>query len=219
MHSFWPPECECIHYLYLLLVCCLSTINTIYELMVNFPFPSCRVGANKTKPNKLATLRMDCRTRCDGVFPQGEQCNIVPDNVDDIVADIAQEEKEEGLALLAFLSYAKLKKHSLRTAGCVICAHSIALQMTLQRPASTPTGLPGLPAARPHVKRARGWGKGCWRPSWTWAFPAPTHKILSHVWGLVAVTKVSISRMNVAVQVEERGGGGGPWHNGMFFHF
>uniref|UniRef100_A0AAQ5Y6L8 Spondin-1 n=1 Tax=Amphiprion ocellaris TaxID=80972 RepID=A0AAQ5Y6L8_AMPOC len=29
------------------------------------------------------------------VCPQGEQCNIVPDNVDDIVADIAQEEKEE----------------------------------------------------------------------------------------------------------------------------
>lgn len=28
---------------------------------------------------------------------QGEQCNIVPDNVDDIVADIAQEEKDEGL--------------------------------------------------------------------------------------------------------------------------
>lgn len=28
----------------------------------------------------------------------------MPDNVDDIVADIAQEEKEEGLALLAFLS-------------------------------------------------------------------------------------------------------------------
>lgn len=32
--------------------------------------------------------------------PQGEQCNIVPDNVDDIVADIAQEEKEEGLPVL-----------------------------------------------------------------------------------------------------------------------
>lgn len=31
------------------------------------------------------------------VCPQGEQCNIVPDYVDDIVADIAQEEKEEGL--------------------------------------------------------------------------------------------------------------------------
>lgn len=31
------------------------------------------------------------------ICPQGEQCNIVPDNVDDIVADIAQEEKEEGL--------------------------------------------------------------------------------------------------------------------------
>lgn len=28
--------------------------------------------------------------------PQGEQCNIVPDTVDDIVADIGQEEKEEG---------------------------------------------------------------------------------------------------------------------------
>ena len=28
--------------------------------------------------------------------PQGEQCNIVPDNVDDIVADIAHEDKEEG---------------------------------------------------------------------------------------------------------------------------
>uniref|UniRef100_A0A8C7YQ18 Spondin-1 n=1 Tax=Oryzias sinensis TaxID=183150 RepID=A0A8C7YQ18_9TELE len=30
-----------------------------------------------------------------GVSYEGEQCNIVPDNVDDIVADIAQEEKEE----------------------------------------------------------------------------------------------------------------------------
>jgi len=27
---------------------------------------------------------------------QGEQCNTVPDTIDDIVADIAQEEKEEG---------------------------------------------------------------------------------------------------------------------------
>ena len=34
---------------------------------------------------------------CVSVCLQGEQCNIVPDNVDDIVADIAQEEKEEGL--------------------------------------------------------------------------------------------------------------------------
>uniref|UniRef100_A0A3B3QN85 Spondin-1 n=1 Tax=Paramormyrops kingsleyae TaxID=1676925 RepID=A0A3B3QN85_9TELE len=30
-----------------------------------------------------------------GVSYEGEQCNVVPDNVDDIVADIAQEEKEE----------------------------------------------------------------------------------------------------------------------------
>jgi len=30
-------------------------------------------------------------------FPtQGEQCNVVPDTIDDIVADIGQEEKEEG---------------------------------------------------------------------------------------------------------------------------
>lgn len=27
---------------------------------------------------------------------QGEQCNVVPDTIDDIVADIGQEEKEEG---------------------------------------------------------------------------------------------------------------------------
>lgn len=30
------------------------------------------------------------------LFLQGEQCNIVPDNIDDIVADLAPEEKEEG---------------------------------------------------------------------------------------------------------------------------
>lgn len=30
-------------------------------------------------------------------FLQGEQCNIVPDNIDDIVADLAPEEKEEGM--------------------------------------------------------------------------------------------------------------------------
>lgn len=41
---------------------------------------------------------------------QGEQCNIVPDNVDDIVADIAQEEKEEGLHLFIFLSKATLSE-------------------------------------------------------------------------------------------------------------
>lgn len=38
-----------------------------------------------------------CQHHYVSVCPQGEQCNIVPDNVDDIVADIAQEEKEEGL--------------------------------------------------------------------------------------------------------------------------
>lgn len=46
------------------------------------------------------------------VCPQGEQCNIVPDNVDDIVADIAQEEKEEGLQLTPIcvsLSYTRFK--------------------------------------------------------------------------------------------------------------
>lgn len=31
------------------------------------------------------------------MFLQGEQCNIVPDNIDDIVADLAPEEKEEGM--------------------------------------------------------------------------------------------------------------------------
>lgn len=37
-----------------------------------------------------------CNKTTVSVYPQGEQCNIVPDNVDDIVADIAQEEKEDG---------------------------------------------------------------------------------------------------------------------------
>lgn len=40
------------------------------------------------------------RNERESMCPQGEQCNIVPDNVDDIVADIAQEEKEEGLPVL-----------------------------------------------------------------------------------------------------------------------
>lgn len=30
------------------------------------------------------------------VHAQGEQCNVVPDTIDDIVADIGQEEKEDG---------------------------------------------------------------------------------------------------------------------------
>lgn len=42
--------------------------------------------------------------------PQGEQCNIVPDNVDDIVADIAQEEKEEGLNHVSISLYRTHKK-------------------------------------------------------------------------------------------------------------
>lgn len=47
---------------------------------------------------------------CVTVCPQGEQCNIVPDNVDDIVADIAQEEKEEGLDHAPnSLTYTRLK--------------------------------------------------------------------------------------------------------------
>lgn len=84
----------------------------------------------------------------------------MPDNVDDIVADIAQEEKEEGRALLPFLSFPPFHtqdlKRRLAAAGCVICAHSVGLQMILRRPASTPTGLRGPPAARLHVRRARG---------------------------------------------------------------
>ncbi|XP_033972075.1 spondin-1a isoform X1 [Trematomus bernacchii] len=35
------------------------------------------------------------RVIVDRIARKGEQCNVVPDNVDDIVADIAQEEKEE----------------------------------------------------------------------------------------------------------------------------
>lgn len=51
---------------------------------------------------------VDLIRRCD-VDPcssnlQGEQCNTVPDTIDDIVADIAQEEKEEGAYGNAILS-------------------------------------------------------------------------------------------------------------------
>lgn len=38
---------------------------------------------------------------------QGEQCNIIPDNVDDIVADLAPEEKDEG-ALFPFVASGNL---------------------------------------------------------------------------------------------------------------
>lgn len=48
-------------------------------------------GSWATEPIQSVSQRY-----CVSVRPQGEQCNIVPDNVDDIVADIAQEEKEEG---------------------------------------------------------------------------------------------------------------------------
>lgn len=38
-----------------------------------------------------------------GFFLQGEQCNIVPDNVDDIVADLVTEEKEEGKKIIGMV--------------------------------------------------------------------------------------------------------------------
>lgn len=40
------------------------------------------------------------------LYIQGEQCNVIPDTIDDIVADIGQEEKKEGVV------YAKTNKHS-----------------------------------------------------------------------------------------------------------
>ncbi|KAK3535615.1 hypothetical protein QTP70_017805 [Hemibagrus guttatus] len=49
---------------------------------------------NSKGPKRLLGLRSNddvCSSN-----PQGEQCNTVPDTVDDIVADIAQEETEEG---------------------------------------------------------------------------------------------------------------------------
>lgn len=53
--------------------------------------------------------------------PQGEQCNIVPDNVDDIVADIAQEEKEEGLPVLhhSFTLFFWYIIQDIRIIGCL----------------------------------------------------------------------------------------------------
>lgn len=43
---------------------------------------------------------------------QGEQCNIVPDNVDDIVADLAPEEKDEG-TLFSFVAGGNINGHNL----------------------------------------------------------------------------------------------------------
>lgn len=54
-----------------------------------------------------------CTNIAVSVCPQGEQCNIVPDNVDDIVADIAQEEKDEGKNLV--LVFSKIMRTSCRT--------------------------------------------------------------------------------------------------------
>lgn len=86
---------------------------------------------------------------------QGEQCNIVPDNVDDIVADIAQEEKEEGLHPVPFsLFHTRLKAHLTMVGYYRTPIPLSILQMILLRHVSTQTGLHGLPAARPLVKRA-----------------------------------------------------------------
>lgn len=62
-------------------------------------------------PECSQTQRMHLQNKPLNCFcPQGEQCNIVPDNVDDIVADIAQEEKEEGLDPVS-ISLSPLLKH------------------------------------------------------------------------------------------------------------
>lgn len=82
----------------------------------------------------------------------------MPDNVDDIVADIAQEEKEEGrefcshLSLL-FIQY-QIKSLDKSSRLLYIKTCSIILQMILLRPVSIPTGLHGPLAAQLLVKRA-----------------------------------------------------------------
>lgn len=90
-----------------------------------------------------------------------------------------------------------LKKEIQQYWSVMRCPFSfLTLQMTLQKHAFTLTGLHGLPAAQPLVKRASGWGRGCWRPSWTSVFPAHTLRILSPVWGLDAVMRVGMPLMS-----------------------
>lgn len=48
---------------------------------------------------------------------QGEQCNIVPDNVDDIVADLAPEEKDEG-TLFPLVASGNINWHHLLGKQC-----------------------------------------------------------------------------------------------------
>lgn len=56
--------------------------------------------------NRTAVEVVDRHT-IESLCPKGEQCNIVPDNVDDIVADMAQEEKEEGQTIRPSLSLSR----------------------------------------------------------------------------------------------------------------
>lgn len=66
----------------------------------------------------------------------------------------------------------------------------LSQETTLQTRASTPTGLRGRPAARPPAIKVGGWGRGCWKPSWTPACPACTHRTLSPAWVPAAARRV-----------------------------
>lgn len=63
-------------------------------------------------------------------------------------------------------------------------------QTTHRRLVSTRAGLPGRHAAAPPVRRAAGWGRGCWRPSWTSACRVHILKTSSPAWGRDAALRV-----------------------------
>ena len=60
-------------------------------------FPQIDTIGSQCNSHKTFVLKALCTFVCMlSMCVQGEQCNVVPDTIDDIVADIGQEEKEEG---------------------------------------------------------------------------------------------------------------------------
>lgn len=71
------------------------------------------------------------------------------------------------------------------------CLCMFPSQMTHRRRASTPAGPRGRPAAALPVTKAAGWGRGCWRPSWTSACRVHTRRTSNPAWHQAAAWMVT----------------------------
>lgn len=98
-----------------------TTVERIYKSLLPSYLPACCHCYSVQKNIRRIETKIGGvfqPHQCVTVCPQGEQCNIVPDNVDDIVADIAQEEKEEGLDPVSFSFSLSLSLFSIRSVVC-----------------------------------------------------------------------------------------------------